>query len=158
MSWKYLSVFSWEKLFYIFLYHFFNLSHVYFLDILQNPNPAQTNMHWDMFSLFYLSYMHLGMIWSHILYDMYISNIHPIKKFRVLEFNWEYFEILCAPLFRMGRSLALQQRICKARHSGYGKWNLFRWLKVHPAFITHGCAFWAPKVTLMSYSGNLVVQ
>ena len=37
---KYLSVFSWEKLFYIILYHFFNLSHLYFFEISTKSKPS----------------------------------------------------------------------------------------------------------------------
>ena len=50
---KYFSVFSWEKLFYIILCHFFNLSHVYFFEILQNPNQALGNIHWNTCSVLY---------------------------------------------------------------------------------------------------------
>ena len=55
MSAKYLSEFSWEKLFYIILHNYFSLDQVYFFEILQNPNPALRNIHWNKCSLFYMS-------------------------------------------------------------------------------------------------------
>ena len=40
-------------------------------------------------------------------------------EIKVIRRMWNLYKILCAPLFRMGRSLALLQRICKASNSGY---------------------------------------
>ena len=54
MSAKYLSVFSCKKLFSIILHNYFSLHQVYLFEILQNPNPALRNIHWNICSVLYV--------------------------------------------------------------------------------------------------------
>ena len=57
---KYLSVFSWEKLFYIILYHFFNLSHVISLKYYK----IQTK-HWEIYiGIHVLCFIWLEWLWG----------------------------------------------------------------------------------------------
>ena len=46
-------------------------------------------------------------------------------EIKIIRRMWNLYKILCAPLFRMGRSLALLQRICKASNSGYERLTSF---------------------------------